>query len=161
VGSLSPVRLGLTEKLRDRSYRTRFFAGQARTRIAMQIKALREKREMNQTKFAVAAKMKQSAVSRIEQADYSGWTFKTLLRTAAALDARLLISFEPAEDVIAEYEKSERLVDESFLAVGSSATEFMFTQRTSGETLPSDQTPTHMPFLESLTTTEVTDVRPT
>ena len=53
--------------------------------------------------------MKQSAVSRIEQASYSGWTFKTLLRVADALDAQVKVSFEAADDVIERYahEKGE------------------------------------------------------
>ena len=51
--------------------------------------------------------MKQSAVSRIEQADYSGWSFNTLFRVADALEARLMVSFEPVEDVIDWYRRKE------------------------------------------------------
>jgi hypothetical protein len=51
--------------------------------------------------------MQQSAVSRIEQADYSGWTFRTLLKVAFTLNARLRVSFEPLEDVIATAKRSE------------------------------------------------------
>src|SRR5262245_14326343 len=97
---LSPVKLQFIEKLRDKQYRVRFFAAQERDQIAMQLRALREVRKLNQTQFAKLADMQQSAVSRIEQSDYSGWTFKTLLKAAEALDARLTISFEPAEQVI-------------------------------------------------------------
>lgn len=59
---------------------------------------------MRQIDLAKKSQMKQSAISRIEQADYSGWTFNTLLRVGEALDARLRITFEPAENVIARYE---------------------------------------------------------
>jgi len=51
--------------------------------------------------------MKQSAVSRIEQANYSGWNFKTLARIADSLDARLRIVLEASEDVIARYLEDE------------------------------------------------------
>ena len=51
--------------------------------------------------------MMQSAVSRIEQADYSGWSFNTLFRVADALEARLTVSFEPVENVIDWYRKRE------------------------------------------------------
>lgn len=63
---------------------------------------------MRQTDLAKAARMKQSAVSRIEQAEYSRWGFNTLIRIADALDARVRIQFEAAEDVIEEYEKQDR-----------------------------------------------------
>jgi len=45
--------------------------------------------------------MGQPAVSRIEQATYSGWTYKTLARVAEKLNARLRIVYEPLEEVIA------------------------------------------------------------
>ncbi|MCH8314157.1 MAG: helix-turn-helix transcriptional regulator [Nitrospinae bacterium] len=88
-----------------------FFRERAKDEIAIQIRELREKLEMRQIDFAKQADMKQSAVSRIEQADYSGWTFKTLLKVAEALDARLKITFQPMDDVIAEYENRERILE--------------------------------------------------
>jgi len=48
--------------------------------------------------------MKQSAISRIEQAEYEGWTFKTLFRIADALDARLDVGLKPLEKALTEYE---------------------------------------------------------
>ena len=102
---LSPVRFRqrLAEKLRNVNYRRRFFRLRAQEDIAQQIRSLREKRALRQVDFAKKAKMKQSAVSRIEQASYSAWTFKTLLRVADALDAQVKVIFEAAEDVIEDY----------------------------------------------------------
>jgi transcriptional regulator with XRE-family HTH domain len=109
---ISPIRLGLAEKLKSQAYRLRLFRSQAQDEIAMQIRALRLKRGFQrQVDFARRCGLQQSAVSRIEQADYQGWTFKTLLKVAEALDARLRITFEPAERVIAEYGRRE---EESF-----------------------------------------------
>ena len=55
--------------------------------------------------------MKQSAVSRIEQASYSRWNIDTLWRIAEALDLRMRITFEPMEHVIRQFEEWEREVE--------------------------------------------------
>ncbi len=105
---ISPIKLNIAEELKkDRKFRERFFRGQAQDRIAMSIKELRKKRKKLQADLAKETNMMQSAVSRIEQADYSGWSFNTLFRVADALEARLTVSFEPVEDVIDWYRKKE------------------------------------------------------
>ena len=71
------------------------------------------KRGLRQVDVAAATGMKQSAVSRLEQADYSRWGFPTLLRIAKALDARVKVILEPAEDVIRQYENDEKEVQQS------------------------------------------------
>ncbi len=112
MSMLSTIRLNLAERLKNRAYRRRYFRSQAQLDVAQQIRALRLKRELRQIDLAKAARMKQSAVSRVEQADYSRWTFTTLLRLADALDAKVKVIFSSAEDVIAEYEQRERQVAE-------------------------------------------------
>ena len=62
---------------------------------------------MTQAALAEKCDMKQSALSRLESADYSGWSFKTLRRVAEALDARLQISIEPRMAVIEHYRNME------------------------------------------------------
>ena len=106
ISDLSPVgiRARLAKKLRNPAFRRRYFRARAQEEVAQQILELRERRHYWQIDLAHAAKMKQSAVSRIEKADYSAWTYKTLLRIAEALDAQLRIVFEANEDVIARYE---------------------------------------------------------
>lgn len=104
---LQPIKLNIAQKLGNKEYRNKFFQSRARDEIASQIRELRNKRRLTQSKFAAESGMKQSAVSRIEQANYSGWSFKTLLRVAEVLDARLRVTFEPAEDVIKEYRQKE------------------------------------------------------
>ncbi len=104
---LNHLKLNIAEKLKDKKYREEFFKGQAQYIIAMSIRSLREKRSMFQRQLAKKSGMKQSAISRIEQAEYSAGSFKTLFRIANALDARLIITFEPAEDVIEKYKKME------------------------------------------------------
>ncbi len=105
---ISPIKLNIAKRLReDKKYRERFFRGQTQDEIAMGIRSLREKRKKRQIDLAQESGMKQSAISRIEQADYSGWSFGTLLRVADALDARLRVTLEPAEIVIERYEENE------------------------------------------------------
>lgn len=105
--SLAPIRLKLSEKFLKQDYFDKFFDERTRDEVAAQLKELRELRAMSQVEFAAASGMKQSAVSRIEQSDYSGWTYKTLLRAAQTLRARLKIELIPAEKVIAEYRNRE------------------------------------------------------
>ncbi len=118
--AITSIKLNIAEKLKEPSYRSSFFQRTAQDEIAMQIRNLREKRVLRQVALAEKAHMKQSAISRIEQADYEGWTFKTLFRIADALDARLRVVFEPLEDVMAMYQQEaahelEGEVDGSFL----------------------------------------------
>jgi transcriptional regulator with XRE-family HTH domain len=107
MSHLTSIKLNLAEKLKDKEYRKRFFRGQAEDEIAISIRSLREKREKRQVDLATESGMKQSAISRIEQADYCGWSLKTLFRIADALDARLRVVFDPVEFVIEQYKEIE------------------------------------------------------
>jgi transcriptional regulator with XRE-family HTH domain len=104
---LSPIKSNLSEKLKDKGYRTRFFRGRAQDEIAYQLRAARKKRRLTQPRMEQLSGMKQSAISRMEQASYSRWNFTSLLRLADALDHRVKITLEPAEDVIAQYAQEE------------------------------------------------------
>ena len=101
------IKLNLVEKLKNKAYRSAFFRARAQDDTAANIRSLREKRDLSQTELAKLSGMKQSAISRIEQAEYSSWTYRTLQRVADALDARLMVIFEPAEDVVKRYENME------------------------------------------------------
>jgi transcriptional regulator with XRE-family HTH domain len=108
---ISPIKLNIVKKLKeDNSYRKRFFRRRTQDDIAMSIRSLREKRQMRQVDLAVESKMKQSAVSRIEQAEYSAWSLTTLFRIADALDARLRVIIDPIESVIEDYEREEKII---------------------------------------------------
>ena len=105
--SVSHVNLDLADQLRDRDFRAEFFRLTAQETIASQIRFLRELRQMRQADLAEITNMKQSAISRIEKADYASWNYATLVRLAEALDARLRITFEPSEDVIRSLEGAD------------------------------------------------------
>ena len=104
---LKSIDLALGKKLKDREYRSVFFEEWATDEVAEQIRRLRKFRRLRQEDVAAATGMKQSAISRIEKSEYSRWNFHTLLRIAQALDARVRVIFETAEDVIGQYEAAE------------------------------------------------------
>ena len=100
--------LNLPIKLQNKEYRHVFFDEWAIAEVANQIRWLRKLRKLRQSDLAIGTGMKPSAISRIEQSDYSRWNFLTLLRIGRALDARVRVIFEPAEDVIRNYEADKK-----------------------------------------------------
>jgi transcriptional regulator with XRE-family HTH domain len=104
MDSLPSIDLELPRKLRDREYRRRFFLSESSARIAKQLIELRKRRGLNQTDLAKLADTGQPAISRAERADYCNWSFNTLRKLAEAMDARIRVLIEAAEDVLPEYE---------------------------------------------------------
>ena len=104
---LKSIDLSLFEKLQDKEFRDAFFEQEFLDNIAIDIRALRKIRNFRQVDVAAATGMQQSAVSRIEQAEYSNWNCKTLLRLAQALDAKLTISWDPIELAVENYKTKE------------------------------------------------------
>jgi ribosome-binding protein aMBF1 (putative translation factor) len=77
--NLKSIDLGIAERLRtDATFRARYLRAWARTEVANQIREMRQRRRMRQQDVAKKSGTGQSAISRIEKADYEGWTFKTL-----------------------------------------------------------------------------------
>ena len=107
---LKSIDLCLGKELKDKDFRDTFFEEWANDEVADQIRHMRKLRKLRQVDVAKETGMRQSAISRIEQSDYSRWSFPTLLRIAQALDARVRVVFEPAEEVIRQYEKDEKEV---------------------------------------------------
>src|ERR1700719_2373143 len=101
---LAPIKINLSEKLKNKAYRVKFFRGRAQDEIAFQLRAARRKRKLTQPKLEKLSGMKQSAISRLEQASYPHWNFQSLLRLADAMDMRVRVVLDYAEDVIREYE---------------------------------------------------------
>jgi len=94
----------LADKLQnDVAFRRRYIRFWAQTELSSGIRELRHARGMRQAEVAALAATGQSAISRIENAEYDGWTFKTVIGIADVLGARLRITFEPIEDIINSY----------------------------------------------------------
>jgi transcriptional regulator with XRE-family HTH domain len=100
-----PIEIDLPSKLQDREYRQGYFLAESSADLAEQIAALRKRRGLNQTEVAELVGTKQPAISRVEQADYQNWNFGTVQKIVGALDGRMRVIIEAAEDVLPEYEE--------------------------------------------------------
>jgi transcriptional regulator with XRE-family HTH domain len=67
--------------------------------IAIQIYNLRKQKNLTQAQLASAAHVKQSNIARLENADYDGYSKKTLEKIARALNVNLAIFFVQKEHV--------------------------------------------------------------
>lgn len=87
----------LTEKLikQDPMFREEMDKAGRAWDIAFQIYDLRKKSGLTQTQLAKLVKTSQSNIARIESADYTGYTFKTLEKVTKALKAKLEIRIVP------------------------------------------------------------------
>lgn len=81
----------LTEKLlkEDPTLAEEFEKADRAWDIAFQIYDLRKKAGLTQSQLAKLVGTKQSNIARIESADYTGYTLKTLEKLTKALEARL------------------------------------------------------------------------
>lgn len=84
----------LKKKMSDREYRRAFAEGFLDDSLALQIRTLREKRQLSQDDLAERTGMKQATISRIENSEYGRWTISTLKRLARALDLPLSVRFQ-------------------------------------------------------------------
>jgi transcriptional regulator with XRE-family HTH domain len=105
--TLPSIDLRIADRLKDREFRREWFRAALETDVPEMFRDLREAREMTQIQLAAESGMKQSAISRFESSRDAKWKLETLLTLAEALDAQLLISVVPAEEVIARYEREE------------------------------------------------------
>lgn len=87
----------LTEKLlkQDPTLAGEFDKADQAWDIAFQVHDLRKKSGLTQTKLAKLVGTQQSNIARIESADYTGYTLKTLEKVTKALKARLEIKIVP------------------------------------------------------------------
>lgn len=82
---------------RDPSLKVRLEEADRAWDIAFQIYDLRTKAGLTQTELAKLVGTRQSNIARIESADYTGYTLKTLEKVTRALKARLEIKIVPVD----------------------------------------------------------------
>lgn len=90
----------LTERLikEDPSFAEKLEKADRAWDIAFQIYDLRKKAGFTQTQLAKLVGTRQSNIARIESADYTGYTFKSLEKVTKALKARLEVRIIPEVD---------------------------------------------------------------
>jgi transcriptional regulator with XRE-family HTH domain len=86
----------------SKEYRHGFVEEATRTRIATQIKTIREQREWNYKKFAEEIGKKISWVYRLEDPNEAPPTIPTLLRVAEAFDVGLDVRFRSFSELLAD-----------------------------------------------------------
>lgn len=121
LNPLVSINTELADRLEhDEAFQRRYIRAWTQTEVASEIRSLRKTRRKNQRQVAELIGTGQSAISRIEKADYDGWTYKTLITIAERLKARLRITFEPIEDVARGYRG--RTAGETFEGIAEEGT---------------------------------------
>jgi transcriptional regulator with XRE-family HTH domain len=88
------LRQRLQIDLCDEEYRHAYADEHLNLSIGTQIKVIREEQRMKQAELAEKIGTKQAGISRLESANYNGWSIAILRRLAQAFDLRLRVSFE-------------------------------------------------------------------
>lgn len=88
----------LVELLTDSEFRKEYLNDQVRSYIAYQIRALREQRGWSQADLAERSGTGQSAISRVEDPDYTRLSLQSCLELADAFDVGLLVQFVEWDD---------------------------------------------------------------
>ena len=102
---MSDLRQNLIREFQDPDYRYGYAESFLNTKIAAQIRTLRESRGKKQAELGVLIGTKQSGFSRFEDVNHSVWKTDTLWKIARALDVRLNISFETFGSLLDEKER--------------------------------------------------------
>jgi transcriptional regulator with XRE-family HTH domain len=91
-----------------KEYRHAYADETLNTVVATQLKVLREQRNLTQHQLAELAEMKQSMISRYENANYSSWSLNTLKKLGEALDVWLDVRFRSFGEFVREVDSFSR-----------------------------------------------------
>jgi transcriptional regulator with XRE-family HTH domain len=105
---MSEYRETLKEEFRDKEYREAYADDFLNTKIATQIRAIRERRGLTQKELGEKIGTKQEGVSRLENVNHASWNIATLKKIAFALDGRLNVSIETYGSLLDEAETFSR-----------------------------------------------------
>jgi transcriptional regulator with XRE-family HTH domain len=103
---------GLFQRLKgdfqDKDYRHVYTNGFIDSKIATQIKVLREQRRWTQEVLAHETKMRQARISALEDVNYSSWSLSTLRRFARAFDLYIDVEFKEFGTLRRQFEELDR-----------------------------------------------------
>lgn len=85
----------LKDQLQEPGFATRFARAGEAWDVALQLAALRKRVGLSQKDLARRLNTSQQQISRLESPGYEGHSLSMLRRVAAALDARVKVTFEP------------------------------------------------------------------
>jgi transcriptional regulator with XRE-family HTH domain len=105
---VSDLRETLRNEFQNEEYRYAYAQSFLNTKLAAQIKTIREQRLMTQSDVAEKMGTKQSGFSRFEDVNHSTWKTDTLWKIARALGVRLNISFETFSSLVDEKNRFSR-----------------------------------------------------
>jgi len=98
----------LKQEFHDEDYRYAYDEEFSNSRMATQVRAIREQRGLTQKQLAEFAGMKQSRISELENVNYNAWSISTLRRIAGALGVRLFFGFESWSELLPKVEDFSR-----------------------------------------------------
>jgi len=105
---VSELRDSLKREFKDPDTRYAYAESFLNTRMAAQIKTLREQRGKTQAELAILCGTKQAGIARFEDVSHSVWKTDSLWKIARALGVRLDISFETFGSLLDEKESFSR-----------------------------------------------------
>jgi len=83
----------LKEKLQDNKFKQYFEEERDKLQIALKVATIREEKGLTQAQLAKKIHSSQTAISRIENGEYFGYSIKTLEKIAYATGTHLEINF--------------------------------------------------------------------
>ena len=96
---IDPHRKIIQSQMRRRSrYRRAFLRTLRQIDLAMLVREMREKAGLSQAELAKKAQTTQSAIARLEDAEYTGHSLKMLEKIAAACEVKLTLHAERKPD---------------------------------------------------------------
>jgi len=103
TNELNEITSSYLEEFQDEEARHIYVDEFLNTKIATQIKVLREQRGWTQGELAKRAGMKQERICLLEDVNYSAWTLSVLRRLAQAFDLRITLTFEDFGSFLEEF----------------------------------------------------------
>lgn len=82
----------LREEFKDKKFESQFYKDMEKARIALEINFYREKAGLSQAELAERINSSQSAVARLENPEYKGYSIRVLRKIAEVLDLELFVS---------------------------------------------------------------------